>query len=76
MNHAAAAFPLFKFELEAVAGANARRHRFLDGLVHVGEHPGAHEVRDDLERLLIQLLRQVAHHDGGLHGDDLGTRWQ
>jgi hypothetical protein len=37
---------------------------FLDGLVDAGKNAQLHQVGDDLERLALELLGQVAHDDG------------
>ena len=39
-------------EAEAVLGANLLGDGFVDRLVDVGEHPGFHQVRDELKRFL------------------------
>ena len=70
MDDAAAAFALLHLELEAVLGADLLGDRFLDGLVDVRENPRLHQVGNDLEWLLLELVGQFAHHDRWLDRDD------
>ena len=71
MNDAAAAFAFFHFKPEAVFGANLLGDRFVNRLVDVRENAQLHQVGDDLERLLLELLGQFANDNGRLDGDDL-----
>ena len=72
----AAALALFHLETEAVFGANLLRDRFVNGLVHVGKHARLHQIGDDLEGLLLELLGQLAHDDRRLDRDDRGVGGQ
>ena len=44
---------------------------FVNGLVDVGENAQLHQIGDDLERLLLELLGEFAHDDRRLDDDDL-----
>ena len=69
VDHAAAALAFLHFETEPVLGAQPLRDGFVDRLVHVGENVQFHQVGDQLERLLLELLGQIAHDDRRLHRD-------
>ena len=71
VNHAAAAFAFFDFEAHAVFGANFLGHGLFNRLVDGGEDARFHQVGDDLEGLLLELIGQFAHHDRRLDADDL-----
>ncbi len=66
-----AAFAFFQLEAITVFGAQALRHRFLDGLIDRREDVQFHEVGDQLKRFALQLVGQSPHNNGRLHGQQL-----
>ena len=72
MDQPAAAFAFLDLEAEAVFGADPLRHLLVNGLVDARKNARFHQVGDDLERLLLKLVRQVANDDRRLDGNDLG----
>ena len=49
---------------------------FVDGLVDVGEDAQFHQIGDDLEWLLLELLGQFANDDRRFDGDNFaGCEW-
>src|ERR1039458_7968761 len=76
MDKTAAALALFNLEAEAVLGADALGDRLVNRLVDVRKDAGFHQVGDDLERLLLELVSQFADDDGRFYGNHLRIRGQ
>ena len=76
MDNTAAALALFNLEAEAVLRADALGDRLVNRLVDVRKDAGFHQVGDDLERLLLELVSQFADDDGRFYGNHLRIRGQ
>src|SRR5215469_14085399 len=76
MDDSAAALALFNLKFKSVSCANSLGNRFLNRLVDRGEYAQLHQVSDDLERLLFQMLGQFTNHNRRFDRDDLGIRWE
>src|SRR5262249_35082348 len=61
---------------KAVFGTNLLGDCFVDSLVDVCENADLHQVGNDLEGFLLQLVSQLPHHNGWLNRDYLGIRGQ
>src|SRR6266496_5297957 len=72
VDESAASFALLDFKPVAVIGTNALGDGLVNGLVYVGKDTQAHQVGDDFEWLLFELVGQLADDDGRLDRDDLG----
>ena len=57
-------------KLETVFGAKLFSGGLVNGLIDIGKHPELHEIGNELERLAVDGLGQLAHHDGRLERDD------
>ena len=53
------------FEPDAVFSANLGRDFLVNGLVHIGEDAHLHQISDDLEWLLLNLIRELADDNRG-----------
>ena len=68
MYEPAAAFALLDLETKAVFSADPLRNRLINGLIDTREDTRLHQIGDDLEGLLLELLRQFPNDDGRLDG--------
>ena len=57
-------------KLETVFGAKLFGGGLVNGLIDIGKHTELHEIGNQLERLAVDGLSQLAHHDGRLERDD------
>ena len=67
---AGVALAFLGLKLETVFGAKLFGGGLVNGLIDIGKHTELHEIGNQLERLAVDGLSQLAHHDGRLERDD------